>query len=713
MRGETAAVERVFREEYGRLIASLVRRFGDIDVAEEAAGEALVAALETWPESGVPPNPGGWLTTTAGNRAIDRIRRDRQRDAKHQAAFPYDDNHAPPQHTGPVEDDRLRLLFTCCHPALAPEARIALTLRLLGGLTVAEIARAFLVPETTMARRITRAKKKIATAKVPYRVPEAADLPERLGGVLTVLFLVFNEGYLATGDGDPVRAELAGEAIRLTRILRQLLREEPEVAGLLALLVLTEARREARIRDGELVPLGEQDRAGWDRALIAEGHHLVRECLAINRPGRYQILAAINAVHTDAPTASDTDWSQVVALYDQLTRLDPSPIVALNRAVAVAELDGPTVALALIDRLPLQGYHAWHAARADLLRRLGRSSEARDEFDAAIAATQNSAERAYLSRKRGYGQAMTGVFADDQLEAFLAQQPFAGAPLDVEALRAGVADRTRQRTPGPAMAQVADLTVGDAGGIGARLYRPGKQTSPLVVYLHGGGWTIGGLDSHDRLCRRLAARSGLSVLALDYRLAPEHPWPAAVDDTVAALRFVAAGSATLGGRPERVAVCGDSAGGTLAALGCLRLRVNDPGALPDLQVLLYANTDLTGASPSMREKATGFGLDASAVRFFASRWVPDQTRWADPGVSPLHAPDLSGLPAALVVTAEHDPLRDEGEAYAGRLRDAGIEVMLRRESGLVHNFLMLDEISPACAAAADRVADDLAARLAG
>jgi RNA polymerase sigma-70 factor (ECF subfamily) len=400
MQGGRAAVERVFREEYGRLIASLVRRFGDIDVAEEAAGEALVVALEKWPESGVPPNPGGWLTTTAGNRAIDRIRREKQRDAKHQAAsMIFDDEH--PEPTGPVEDDRLRLIFTCCHPALAPEARIALTLRLLGGLTVAEIAQAFLVPETTMAQRITRAKKKIAAAKVPYRVPEADDLPERLGGVLAVLFLVFNEGYLATGDGEPIRAELTGEAIRLTRILRQLLPDEPEVTGLLGLLVLTEARREARVRDGQLVPLDEQDRAGWDRALLEEGHDLVRECLVINRPGRYQLLAAINAVHTDAPSARDTDWSQVVALYDRLTLLDPSPIVALNRAVAVAELDGPEVGLALVDRLPLDGYHPWYAVRADLFRRLGRTLEAKEAYDAAIAATQNSAERAYLSRKRG------------------------------------------------------------------------------------------------------------------------------------------------------------------------------------------------------------------------------------------------------------------------------------------------------------------------
>ncbi|NYJ03480.1 RNA polymerase sigma-70 factor (ECF subfamily) [Nocardioides thalensis] len=399
MSAAPAAIERVFREEYGRLIASLVRRFGDIDIAEEAAGEALLVALERWPADGVPPNPGGWLTTTAGNRAIDRIRREKLRDTKHQAALMIEDD-TPHEPTGPVEDDRLRLIFTCCHPALAPEARVALTLRLLGGLTVSEIAEAFLVPETTMGQRITRAKKKIAAAKIPYRVPDHEDLAERVATVLTVLFLVFNEGYLSTGDGAPIRAELTGEAIRLARILHGLL-PEPEVKGLLALLLLTEARREARVRGGQLVPLHEQDRGGWDRALIAEGHDLVRECLATNRPGRFQILAAINAVHTDAPTATATDWSQVVALYDQLLRIDPSPVVRLNRAVAVAELDGPEVALALVDALPLDGYHAWHATRADLLRRLGRSADARAAYDAAIDATQNSAERAYLSRKRG------------------------------------------------------------------------------------------------------------------------------------------------------------------------------------------------------------------------------------------------------------------------------------------------------------------------
>jgi RNA polymerase sigma-70 factor (ECF subfamily) len=399
MSTDTGAVERVFREEYGRLIAALVRRFGDIDIAEEAAGEALVTALEKWPEDGVPANPGGWLTVTAGNRAIDRIRREKLRDAKHQAALMITDD-TPHEPTGVVEDDRLRLLFTCCHPALAPEARVALTLRLLGGLTVPEIAQAFLVQETTMGQRITRAKKKIAAANVPYRIPEPEDLPERLSGVLTVLYLVFNEGYLASGDAAPIRAELTAEAIRLTRILRGLMPDEPEVTGLLALMLLTEARRESRMRDGTLVTLDQQDRHGWDRGLIDEGHGLVRECLALDRPGRYQVLAAINAVHTDAPSVADTDWAQVVALYDQLVALDPNPVVALNRAVAVAELDGPDVALALVDHLPLTGYHAWHVARADLLRRTGRTQEARDEYDAAITATHNTAERAYLTRKR-------------------------------------------------------------------------------------------------------------------------------------------------------------------------------------------------------------------------------------------------------------------------------------------------------------------------
>jgi RNA polymerase sigma-70 factor (ECF subfamily) len=394
-------IERIYREEYGRIVASLTRRFGDIDIAEEAAGEALLAAVERWPRDGVPPNPGGWLTTTAGNRAIDRLRRESHRDAKHQAAYMITDD-TPHEPVGVVEDDRLRLIFTCCHPALAPEARVALTLRLLGGLTVAEIAQAFLVPETTMAQRITRAKKKISVSRIPYRVPAPADLAERVDGVLAVLYLVFNEGYLSSSaDASPIRDELTAEAIRLTRILRSLLPDVPEVTGLLALMLLIEARRSVRIAGGELVPLHEQDRGGWDRALIEEGHTLVRECLEIGRPGHYQLLAAVNAVHTDAPTAADTDWAQIATIYAHIYALTPSPIVALNRAVAVAELDGAEVGLAQVDRLPLEGYHPWHATRADLLRRLGRSAEARAAYDAALALTDNEAERAYLTRRRG------------------------------------------------------------------------------------------------------------------------------------------------------------------------------------------------------------------------------------------------------------------------------------------------------------------------
>lgn len=404
MSDELAQIERVYRDEHGRVVASLVRRFGDIDVAEDAAGEALLVALERWPLEGVPPNPGGWLTTTATRKAIDRIRRENLRDAKHQAAVMIDDP-TPHEPTGTVEDDRLRLIFVCCHPALAPEARVALTLRLLGGLTVAEIARAFLVPETTMAQRITRAKTKIKAARIPFRVPDADDVVDRRATVLAVLYLVFNEGYLASGDGDPIRADLTSEAIRLTRTVRSLLPDDGEVAGLLALMLLTEARRASRVAHGELVTLDEQDRTGWDRSLVEEGHALVRERLATvaaggEGPGRYQLLAAINAVHTDAREARDTDWGQIVRLYDRLLSIEPSPVVALNRAVAVAEVDGADVALALVDRLDLAGYHPWHATRADLLRRLGRSDQARDEYDAAIDTAQNSAEIAYLTRRR-------------------------------------------------------------------------------------------------------------------------------------------------------------------------------------------------------------------------------------------------------------------------------------------------------------------------
>jgi RNA polymerase sigma-70 factor (ECF subfamily) len=397
------AITRAHHEEWARVVATLTRHFGDLDVAEEAAAEAIATAVERWPADGVPPNPGGWLTTTARRKALDRIRRDNKRDDKQkQAQMMYDD---PPDFLGAVDDERLRLIFTCCHPALASEARVALTLRMVGGLTVPEIARAFLVQEATMGQRITRAKAKIKAARIPYRVPSADDLPGRVSGVLAVLYLVFNEGYLASGpDTDPVRHDLTAEAIRLARLLRALMPEDGEVAGLLALMLLTEARRTARVSaNGELVTLDEQDRGAWDAALVAEGHRLVRERLATGQaPGRYQILAAINAVHTSARDVRDTDWSQVVALYDQLFRLDPSPIVALNRAVAIAELDGPDVALGIVDRLQdeLADYHAYFAARADILRRLGRSEESRAAYDRAIALAGNTAETAYLTRRR-------------------------------------------------------------------------------------------------------------------------------------------------------------------------------------------------------------------------------------------------------------------------------------------------------------------------
>jgi RNA polymerase sigma-70 factor (ECF subfamily) len=399
-----AAITQAHHEEWARVVASLTKRFGDLDIAEEATAEAFATAVARWPSDGVPPNPGAWLTTTAKRKAIDRIRRENKRDDKQkEAQVMYDDD--PPEPSGAIEDERLRLIFTCCHPALAPETRVALTLRMVGGLTVPEIARAFLVQEATMGQRITRAKAKIRAARIPYQVPSAEDLPARVSGVLAVLFLVFNEGYLASGpDTDPVRRDLTAEAIRLTRMIHALMPQDGEVAGLLALMLLTEARRTARVSaSGELVTLDEQDRETWDVALVAEGHRLVRQRLATGQaPGRYQILAAINAVHTSAPDARDTDWSQVVALYDQLLRLDPSPIVVLNRAVAIAELDGPGVALAILDPLQEQlvDYHAYFVARAEMLRRVDRHEESRAAYDRAIALAGNTAETAYLTRRR-------------------------------------------------------------------------------------------------------------------------------------------------------------------------------------------------------------------------------------------------------------------------------------------------------------------------
>jgi RNA polymerase sigma-70 factor (ECF subfamily) len=415
----TADLASIYRREVGRCTATLIRFLGDIDLAEEAVAEAFAVAAERWPVTGTPPNPGGWITTTARNRAIDRRRREATRADRHLAAHRLHDTMEPdhrPQldrfddldgFVDVVPDDQLRLMFLCCHPALAPDSQVALTLRLLGGLEVPEIARAFLVAEATLAQRIVRAKRKLHDNHAPYRIPGAAELPDRLEAVLNAIALVFTEGHSASSGDSLVRVDLTTEAIRLARVLVDLMPDEPEAVGLLALLVLTDARRPARVApDGSMVRLADQDRSLWDRRLVTEGHALVRACLRRDQPGPFQIQAAIAAVHADAPTADATDWSQIVALYDHLHALRPNAVVAINRAVAVAEHRGPDAALAALAPLDtvahdaIDAYQPYHAARADLLARTGRTAEAIRAYDRAIELTTNPAEHRFLARQR-------------------------------------------------------------------------------------------------------------------------------------------------------------------------------------------------------------------------------------------------------------------------------------------------------------------------
>jgi RNA polymerase sigma-70 factor (ECF subfamily) len=405
------AVDRIFREESGRVVAGLIRAVGDIDLAEESVQDAFIAALEHWPRDGLPPNPGAWIATTARNRAIDRLRRARKLTEKTDelgrslATDPADHEPGPEMLTDrpAVEDDRLRLIFTCCHPALAADAQVALTLRLLGGLRTPEIARAFLLPETTLAQRLVRAKKKIRDAAIPYVVPSESDLPARLSSVVHVLYLVFNEGYSASAGSTVVRGELTAEAIRLARLSAQLMPDQSEVLGLLALMLLQDSRRDARVdAAGELVLLADQERSKWDRARISEGVTVLSRARS---RGPYVLQALIAAEHARAPAAADTDWTRIVALYDELWAASPSPVIALNRAVAVAQASGPAAGLALVDAIAASGdladYHLLHSTRGELLRRLRRIADSRAAYTRALELATNEVDRRFLERRLG------------------------------------------------------------------------------------------------------------------------------------------------------------------------------------------------------------------------------------------------------------------------------------------------------------------------